>query len=130
MRNDTKKELLRYREERKEREKHETALKEEIKKCKEHLRRMYEELGNMNKDEGKQVTSEEFEHHETNKGDQQSAEETRTENDEEISTENGRREGRHRKYEEITQHATQEKILTCSIPRPIPYIGHGKKEKS
>lgn len=52
---------------------------------------MYEELGNMNKDEGKQVTSEEFEHHETNKGDQQSAEETRTENDEEISTEKGRR---------------------------------------
>ena len=91
MRNDTKKELLRYREERKEREKHETALKEEIKKCKEHLRRMYEELGDMNKDEGKQVTSEEFEHHETNKGDQQSAEETRTENDEEISTEKGRR---------------------------------------
>ena len=91
MRNDTKKELLRYREERKEREKHETALKKVIKKCKEHLRRMYEELGNMNKDEGKQVTSEEFEHHETNKGDQQSAEMTRTENDKEISTEKGRR---------------------------------------
>ena len=87
MRNDTKKELLRYREERKEREKHETALKKVIKKCK----RMYEELRNMNKDEGKQVTSEEFEHHETNKGDQQSAEETRTENDKEISTEKGRR---------------------------------------
>ena len=91
MRNDTKKELLRYREERKEREKHETAFKKIIKKCKEHLCRMYEELRNMNKDEGKQVTSEEFEHHETNKGDQQSAEETRTENDEEISTEKGRR---------------------------------------